>query len=220
MLVGGGHRWKWDCQNKERSSTNFQCYILDAYPFDFIHFHIGILQSNAKLCTYSIISHSKAWGKKKVLQKSSYEDSCLCISLCICMCVYQSLGSLLIASERLTSLIEAHRRPSTPRPRGIPAETHKQSQLLHSSVWNNYIKAEEDRQTASPSSPTAARSPSSLWLRLSVSPPAGVWLLLPHRCLSASGSTSHLSTIWWIVGVKVKYTKSESEWRSYNMQDC
>lgn len=50
------------------------------------------------------------------------------------VCVYQSLGSLLIASERLTSLIEAHHRPSTPHPRGIPAETHEQSQLLHSSV--------------------------------------------------------------------------------------
>lgn len=181
---------------------------------------ILVFYSQMQSCVHIQSSVIPRLGEKKVLQKSSYEDSCLCISLCICMCVYQSLGSLLIASERLTSLIEAHRRPSTPRPRGIPAETHKQSQLLHSSVWNNYIKAEEDRQTASPSSPTAARSPSSLWLRLSVSPPAGVWLLLPHRCLSASGSTSHLSTIWWIVGVKVKYTKSESEWRSYNMQDC
>lgn len=183
---------------------------------------ILVFYSQMQSCVHIQSSVIPRLGGKKVLQKSSYEDSCLCISLCICMCVYQSLGSLLIASERLTSLIEAHRRPSTPRPRGIPAETHKQSQLLHSSVWNNYIKAEEeeDRQTASPSSPTAARSPSSLWLRLSVSPPAGVWLLLPHRCLSASGSTSHLSTIWWIVGVKVKYTKSESERRSYNMQDC
>ncbi len=42
------------------------------------------------------------------------------------VCVFQSVRSLLSASERLISLIEAHHRPSTPRPRGIAAETHKQ----------------------------------------------------------------------------------------------
>lgn len=55
---------------------------------------------------------------------------------------------------------------------------------------------EEQRQTVSPWSPTAARSPSSLWLRLSVSPPAGVWRLLLRQCLSASGWASHLSIVW------------------------
>lgn len=77
-------------KKKDRISTNIQRYILDAEPFllfflsSFI-FHIGTLQSNAKLCTYSIISLSKGWKKKVVMQKSSYEDSCLCIPLCICM---------------------------------------------------------------------------------------------------------------------------------------
>lgn len=63
----------------------------------------------------------------KFLQKSSYEDSCVCISLCahvcLCVCVCKSLWSLLIASERLTALIEAHRTPSTPHLHGKAAKT-------------------------------------------------------------------------------------------------
>lgn len=65
-------------------------------------------------------------GKEVVLQKSSYEDSVVCAFIYAYVCVYQSARSLLSASERLISLIEARRRPSTPRPRGIAAETHKQ----------------------------------------------------------------------------------------------
>lgn len=67
-------------------------------------------------------------GKEVVLQKSSYEDSVVCAFLYayVCMCVYQSVHIVLSASERLISLIEAHRRPSTPRPHGIAAETHQQ----------------------------------------------------------------------------------------------
>lgn len=51
---------------------------------------------------------------------------CVHLFMHMCVCVYQSARSLLSASERLISLIEARRRPSTPRPRGIAAETHKQ----------------------------------------------------------------------------------------------
>ena len=72
--------------------------------------------------------------------------------------------------------------------------------VYYHTVFKFFLEVEE--QTVSPWSPTAARSPSSLWLRLSVSPPAGVWLLLLHQCPFASGSTSHLSTIWRIEGVK------------------
>ncbi len=68
--------------------------------------------------------------------------------------------------------------------------------VCYHTVFMFFLVDEEHRQTASPWSPTAARSPSSLWLRPSVSPPAGVWLLSLHQYLSASGSTSHLSTIW------------------------
>lgn len=39
------------------------------------------------------------------------------------MCVSKGLWSLLIASERLTALIEAHRTPSTPHLHGKAAET-------------------------------------------------------------------------------------------------
>lgn len=76
-------------------------------------------------------------GKKEVvMQKSSYEDSRLCIPLCICMFrvgVGRGAGrfsSRLSASARPTALIEARRRPSTPHPRGKAAGTqNKQSAL-------------------------------------------------------------------------------------------
>lgn len=62
---------------------------------------------------------------KCFLQKSSYEDSALCAFLYAYVCVYQSVRSLLSASARRISLIEAHRRPSTRHPRGIAADTDK-----------------------------------------------------------------------------------------------
>lgn len=68
------------------------------------------------------------------MQKSSYEDSCLCIPLCICMFrvgeerAQGRFVGRLSASARPTALIGARRRPSTPRPRGKAAETqNKQS---------------------------------------------------------------------------------------------
>lgn len=61
-------------------------------------------------------------GQEVVLQKSSYKDSFLCAFLYAN--VYENLCSLLSASERLISLIEAHRRPSIHHPHGIAAETH------------------------------------------------------------------------------------------------
>lgn len=83
-------------------------------------------------CKAEYIFHQQSFqglDKKWILQKSSYEDSAVCAFLyaymCVCVCVYQSVCFLLRASERLISLIEAHRRPSTPRPRGIAADTHK-----------------------------------------------------------------------------------------------
>lgn len=57
------------------------------------------------------------WFCKRVLMKTL-----LCAFLY--PYVYENVCSLLSASERQISLIEAHRRPSTPRPRGIAAETH------------------------------------------------------------------------------------------------
>lgn len=78
---------------------------------------------------YIIFNHQSFQGldKKWFLQKSSYEDSAVCAFLyAYVMCVYQSVNRLLSASERLISLIEAHRRPSTRRPRGIAAEMQKQ----------------------------------------------------------------------------------------------
>lgn len=75
MLAGGGYRWMRDWPNKERSFTNIHVTSLML----FIHFHI-VLQSNAKQCRDSIISHSKAWITsgfcKRVLMKTL-----LCASL-------------------------------------------------------------------------------------------------------------------------------------------
>lgn len=96
--------------------------LLHLISFIFI---LLFLQSNAKLCTYSIISPSKAWKRSGSAKEFLWRLCRVCISLCICMCVFQGVRSLLSASERLISLIEAHHRPSTLRPRGIAAETHK-----------------------------------------------------------------------------------------------
>lgn len=46
-----------------------------------------------------------------------------CVHFFMHMCM-RIVCSRLSASERPISLIEAHRRPSTPRPHGIAAETH------------------------------------------------------------------------------------------------
>lgn len=113
MLAGGGYRWMRDWPNKEKSFTNIHVTSLML----FIHFHI-VLQSNAKQCRDSIVSHSKAWITsgfcKRVLMKTL-----LCVhSWCI-----RVWRRLLSASGRLISLIAARRRPSTRRPRGIAAET-------------------------------------------------------------------------------------------------
>lgn len=107
--VSVDERWP----NKERSFTNIHVTSLML----FIHFHI-VLQSNAKQCRDSIISHSKAWITsgfcKRVLMKTL-----LCVhSWCI-----RVRRALLSASGRLISLIAARRRPSTRRPRGIATET-------------------------------------------------------------------------------------------------
>lgn len=44
-----------------------------------------------------------------------------CVYVCLYVC--KSLWGLLIASERLTALVVAHRRPSTPHLRGKAAQT-------------------------------------------------------------------------------------------------
>lgn len=75
-------------------------------------------------------------------------------------------------------------------------------QLKSGSVWSISAQCswvyENHKLTVSPWSPTAARSPSSLWLQLSVSPPTGVWRLSLRQCLSVSGWVSHLSIVWRI----------------------
>lgn len=69
--------WKRDRQNQERS---FNWRFSTWFP----HFHIVNLQSDAKLCAYSIRSHSKGLEKpcKRVLIKTL-----VCISLCIYVCM-------------------------------------------------------------------------------------------------------------------------------------
>lgn len=125
MLAGGGYRWMRDWPNKERSFTNIHVTSLML----FIHFHI-VLQSNAKQCRDSIISHSKAWITsgfcKRVLMKTL-----LCVhSWCI-----RVRRALLSASGRLISLIAARRRPSTRRPRGIATETQS-----NENYYTRYLK--------------------------------------------------------------------------------
>lgn len=58
------------------------------------------------------------------MQKSSYEDSCVCADFFLNFCVHHSECGFISASEKLISLIAARRRPSTPRLHGI-AEKNK-----------------------------------------------------------------------------------------------
>lgn len=113
--------WKRYRQTNERSLTEPsvlypRCCSTRFHSFPYWYFTVG--------CKAVCIFDQKSFQRLgKFLQKSSYEDSCVWLSVCahVCMCV--SLWSLLIASERLTALIEAHRTPSTPHLHGRAAET-------------------------------------------------------------------------------------------------
>lgn len=82
--VGSWWVWWWNEMVKTRRGalTDLQCYILNALLLDF---HICNLQLDAKLCAYSIRSHSKGLEKscKRVLMKTL-----VCIVLCIYIYIY------------------------------------------------------------------------------------------------------------------------------------
>lgn len=107
--------------NKERRVAGRHVTILMRPLLGFIHFHVVVFQLNAKLCTRSITSHSKARKEsgfcKRVLMKTL-----LCVHVFThtrgCVCVCQRACCLLSASERLISLIAARRTPSTRRLHG------------------------------------------------------------------------------------------------------
>lgn len=199
--------WRWDCQTNERSLTKPSVLYPRSlfYSISFISLLVFYSRMQSRVHIRSEVI-PKAW---KILAKE-FLWRLLCVHFlmraCVCVCVCKSLWSLLIASERLTALIEAHRTPSTPHLHGKAAKTQAVTtvvilNLKRSTLDSKYQGNSEcgdntlrDVWCCSPSSPTAAPSPSSLWLQPSVSPPGGAWLPLLHQCPSASGSSSRLST--------------------------
>lgn len=75
--------WKWDRQTKERSFTRslvlyLRCFSTRFHSFPYWYFTVG--------CKAMCIFNQKSFQRLgKFLQKSSYEDSCVCISLCVCV---------------------------------------------------------------------------------------------------------------------------------------
>lgn len=80
--------WRWYRQTNERSFTKPsvlypRCFSTRFHSFPYWYFTVG--------CKAVCIFNQKSFQRLgKFLQKSSYEDSCVCISLCahVCMCLY------------------------------------------------------------------------------------------------------------------------------------